>query len=240
MASKAIIFYTDSCLREPLASRVREILSASAGDIPIISVSQQPLDFGKNICVGDIGRSHLSLYRQIVAGLDATDAEIVFMAEHDVLYHPDHFRFEPAISGTFYYNLSCWFANWKPETKEKGLYSGPWGIRHATSQLVCHKEPLKENLQQRIAALEAGWKIRRGIRGACEPGVSEQWAFTRQHDDGINIPRETIKQWKCDTFSTEGKNVDIRHGGNLTGWRRGRGNTWELPPWGRLEDVING
>ena len=40
----------------------------SAGDTPIISVSQKPMDLGNNICVGDVERSSQNGYMQLLIG----------------------------------------------------------------------------------------------------------------------------------------------------------------------------
>jgi hypothetical protein len=233
-----ILYYTDSQLSEPMASIARRWLLKAAAGQPIISISQKPLDFGQNVCVGEIGRSHLSLYRQILAGAQAATTDVVALAEHDCFYTPEHFAWRPPDLETFYYNLSCWFVNWKPDHAERGRYSSPWGIRHATSQLICGRELLIRNLTERIAFLEQGWAIRKGMRGACEPGVAEDAAFVRKHDDGIGISAAWKSQWKAGTFQTAAPNLDVRNGENLTGWRRGNDSRWELAPWGRFDEVM--
>ena len=242
--NKAVIYYTDNALLDPLATRCRELLIPAIGDAELISVSQKPLDFGKNICVGDIGRSHLSLYRQMYAGLEATDAEVVYMAEHDCLYTSEHFKWTPPEDGVFYYNLNAWFVNWKSDHKRKGRYSSPWGIRHATSQLVCNRQLLMDNVRERIERLQEGWKIHRGIRGACEPGVAEvqDKAWVRMHNDGIVFPAASRwkRKWKSTTFQNVLPNLDVRHNQNLTGWRRGHQHTMNLAPWGDFAELMNG
>ena len=67
----------------------------SVTDLPIISVSQKPIDFGENICVGDVGTSGFNMFRQVQIGLRATKADFVISAEADCLYPPDYFTFRP-------------------------------------------------------------------------------------------------------------------------------------------------
>ena len=50
-------------------------------------------------------------FRQILAGLEALDTDVVFMVEHDVLYHPSHFDFTPPERDIFYYNRNTWKVN---------------------------------------------------------------------------------------------------------------------------------
>jgi glycosyltransferase involved in cell wall biosynthesis len=68
---RAILYYTDSQLDPSLAAAVRKNLKTVAGPIPIWSVSQEPLDFGTNICVGPLPRSAQSMYQQILTGARA-------------------------------------------------------------------------------------------------------------------------------------------------------------------------
>lgn len=59
---------------------------------PIIAVSQKPQDFGDvRLCIGEIGRSWLSLFKQQDIGIAAATTPIVAFAEHDVLYSAEHF-----------------------------------------------------------------------------------------------------------------------------------------------------
>jgi len=52
-SNRVIIYYTDSKLDPRLANAVRKRIAKYIGPIPIISVSQEPLKFGQNICVGE-------------------------------------------------------------------------------------------------------------------------------------------------------------------------------------------
>jgi hypothetical protein len=42
--------------------------------------------------MGDIGRSHLNIYRQILEGCKAATTKYVAMAEDDILYSESHFH----------------------------------------------------------------------------------------------------------------------------------------------------
>jgi hypothetical protein len=93
---KTIIFYTSNTEDEKLQNAVcKNILESSKG-VPIISVSQKPMEFGKNICVGDVGNTYLNAFRQILIGCKEATTPFVAMAEADCLY-PDtgYFDFTP-------------------------------------------------------------------------------------------------------------------------------------------------
>ena len=113
---KAIVYFTDSRLEEELDKAVRkQILEASRG-IPIISVSQKPIDFGKNICVGFKPRCYLSLYEQLFIGIKAVPkGSVVYTCEHDVFYNHSHFEFMPPLKDRIYYNLNRFY--WKRNEK---------------------------------------------------------------------------------------------------------------------------
>lgn len=106
--TKGIIYYTDNHLEEPIFSIVQhQILQAN---LPVISVSQKPIDFGKNVVL-NLKSSYLSMITQITTALNESDSEVVFFCEHDVLYPPSHFDFTPAEKNIFYYNDHIW--RWK-------------------------------------------------------------------------------------------------------------------------------
>ena len=104
-----ILYYTSNLKNELFAERIREHLLKTIGNTPLISVSQKPLKFGQNICVGDIGRSFSNVYRQILTGCKAAKTDYVGLAEDDTLYPPLHFDehyLQPL--DTFNYNFCRW------------------------------------------------------------------------------------------------------------------------------------
>lgn len=131
------IYYTDSKLDAGIAEPCRHILAKAVGDIPIISVSQEPLSFGEvNICVGELPHHSKSMFKQIMYGLDLVQSDTyVFLCEHDVLYHPSHFAVVPA--GPYWlFNLHKWFY-W---TKYKVCYSDRPCDRRTFSHAVARKD----------------------------------------------------------------------------------------------------
>ena len=92
---KSILYYTDNKLRDDISQAC--IKQINKCGLPVVSVSQKPMNFGTNI-VMDIGSSQLSMFKQILAGLEAIKTDIVFFCEHDCLYHPSHFDFRPLMS----------------------------------------------------------------------------------------------------------------------------------------------
>ena len=66
---KTIIYYTSNQEGSLFEEKIRENILKHKGNLPIISVSQKPMGFGKNICVGDVGHSYLNEFRQILQKL---------------------------------------------------------------------------------------------------------------------------------------------------------------------------
>ena len=97
-----IIYYTSNREDEAFESKVRKRLLEVSGDIPIISVSQKPIRFGKNICVGEIGACDANLFRQIQVGCEAATTPFVISAEADCLYPPEYFQFTPEDIDEYY------------------------------------------------------------------------------------------------------------------------------------------
>ena len=135
--TKAIIYYTSNHEKPEFEERIRENILKQAGGIPIISVSQKPIDFGKNICVGDVGVSGFNMFRQVQIALQNTDADYVISAEADCVYPPDYFQFEP-------YKLYMPFRNTNlyvmPDARDYFFYKGE-GATHV--QIVGRKHYLE-------------------------------------------------------------------------------------------------
>lgn len=109
-----IIYYTSNKEDEDFEAKVRQKLLEVSGDIPIISVSQKPIDFGKNICVGEVGASYLNLYRQVEIGCKEAKTPFVISAEADCIYPPDYFNFiPPNIGGCYLYNNILILNSWE-------------------------------------------------------------------------------------------------------------------------------
>ena len=159
-------------------------------NLEIISVSQKPMNFGKNI-VMDLPSETQSIFKQIYRGLQETKAEIVYLAEHDVLYHPSHFEFEPRYKAHFYYNSNIWQVD--AETGQ-ALFKRS----KRTSQLVIYKDALIQYLDKLRERIEKG-----GYKSSL--GVSP---MTHQIHG--------IRNRGLRSFTSEYPNIDIRHKDNLS------------------------
>ena len=137
-SQKATIIYYTSNREDPgFETRVQENILKVCGDLPIISVSQKPIDLGKNICVGDVGVSGFNMFRQVQIGCEAAFTPFVISAEADCLYPPDYFQFIPSRLDAPYRNNNLYVM---PDKRDFFFYKEE-GATHA--QIVGRKFYLK-------------------------------------------------------------------------------------------------
>lgn len=109
MKNVTVIYYTSNREKEDFEAKIRKNLLKAIGNTPLISVSQKPIDFGKNICVGNVGTSDYNVYRQIQIGCLSAKTKFVCTAEADCLYPPKgYFDFNPPDETTAYYYTNVW------------------------------------------------------------------------------------------------------------------------------------
>jgi len=196
MVTREIIYYTDNVPSKSFLSIIQRQILRACGDIPIISVSQKPIEFGRNIVMAGIGRSNLSIYRQILAGLEASDADIVNFVEHDVIYHPDHFGFVPPDNTAFWYNSNVWKVR---ASDGQAVYYRTSGL----SLMVCYRDIAIPHYRERVEKQKAG-------------------TLPRQtgHEPGHHLAPRGLGTIPAKFFMSEHPCIDIRHKKNKTGKSR--------------------
>ena len=110
MSPTTVVYYSSNQDYKSFEDAVRNALLEAIGDLPLISVTQQPLDFGHNICIGNVGRSRTNIYQQLRLGAEAADTVSVAVVEADMLYPPGFFTFIPANQDTYYYPKEAYIA----------------------------------------------------------------------------------------------------------------------------------
>ena len=101
-ANATILYYTSNKEDPAFEARVRETILKNSGGLPIVSVSHEPIEFGHNIYVGNVGVSGFNMFRQVQIGLEIIKTTFVISAEADCLYPPDYFTFRPPDVTTCY------------------------------------------------------------------------------------------------------------------------------------------
>lgn len=219
--SKGIVYYTDNRLDPVIAEKVQEQLKKAG--LPIVSVSLKPINFGENVVL-PLERGHLTMFKQILAGLEKSTADIIYFCEHDVLYHPSHFDFTPPRKDVYYYNENIWKVD---ASDGKALFY----YAKQTGELCAYRELLIQHYKERIRRVEA-------------EGFSRRMGF----EPGTHSPPNGVDHFKAEAFWSEVPNVDIRHGKNLTASRwsqeefrsqrscKGWKLTDSVPCWGKTKD----
>jgi|SRR3989344_68812 len=107
--TKGLVYYTDNTPDEKifLACQAQLNRCMKQWKYPIYSISQKPVNFGINT-VMNLDRSALSMFKQILEGIEACETDVIFLIEHDLLYHPSHFNFTPEKEDHFYFNKNFW------------------------------------------------------------------------------------------------------------------------------------
>lgn len=224
-----VIYYTSNWLdtHNPyFLENTKKQLLIAIGDLPLISVSQKPIAFGKNICVGKIGRSHLNIYRQILIGAKEAKTKYVAMAEDDILYSHEHFHYHLPEKDVFSYNMAKWslFTWTKPP-----LFSFR-NNRKVVNSLIAKRDMLVSALEERFNKFKRVKEDQIPLHYWGDPGRYEQKL-------GVTV-RET------EEFYTTETNIVFSHpealGYETRGERKRLGDirAYEIPYWGRAKDIL--
>jgi hypothetical protein len=190
--SKGIVYYTDNRCPEPLNSIVRSHLMDVG--LRILSVSLSPIDFGENIVL-PLERGYLAMFKQILAGIEATNKDILFLCEHDVIYSKEHFEFVPPTKDLYYYNTNNWQVR---ATDGHAVY---WYCQKV-SQLCAYRELLLKHYKERVRRVEL-------------EGFSRAMGF----EPGTHGRSARVDNIRCGWWATTIPNLDVRHQNNLTSSR---------------------
>ena len=211
---KGLIYYTNNKCDKVIMDAVIKRLNKICAGMEIISVSHKPMNFGKNI-VMDLPSEAQSIFKQIYRGLQESKADVIYLAEHDVIYHPSHFEFEARHKDHFYYNQNVWQVDAKTG---QALYRRS----KRTSQLVVYKNTLMEYLDKLMERIEkGGYKSGLGVSP-----MTHQIHGIRFH--GLR------------GFRSEYPNIDIRHKDNFSNFVRTNEELVDgVPGWGKTEGRFN-
>lgn len=111
--NQAILYYTANVIHDSFATAVRNHITnlAVATNSLLVSVSQKPIDFGLNLCMGEMGWSAWLVYWQILHGARAIQRlkiPWIYCCEDDSLYTEEHLSYVPPDKDKFYYNMNRW------------------------------------------------------------------------------------------------------------------------------------
>ena len=179
MNDLSLLYYTSNVAWPTMTENVRKhLLKITEGKFPLVSVSQKPLNFGKNICVGEIGQSYYNCYKQILIGAQAVETKYVACVEDDTLYSMEHFSHRPS-EDHFSFNKNMWY------TEETGYWN-----KYDTGMCTCIVETkvLIDTLVPRFKMYP-------------EPPTERQQRYFQE--PGRNDKRFGIPNAKVEYFTTE-------------------------------------
>jgi hypothetical protein len=217
--TKGIIYYTDNQLDEKIMSAVQRQLKICCNGHKLVSISLKPIDFGENI-VFNAERGRLTMFKQILAGLEACKTDIVFFCEHDVLYHPSHFDFTPTRKDIFYYNDNKWKVD---------AVSGQALFYHCAqvSGLCAYRDLLIKHYRGRVDIVEReGYNHRMGYEPGTHTGQFELWNSEQPNIDIRHNNCMTKNRWSQSQF---------RDKSTCLGWKMAD----EVPYWGKTKGRMN-
>lgn len=193
--TRGIVYYSDNRLDPLIAGASQRTIEASG--MPIVAVTLKPIAWkaARNIVL-EAERSVLTMFRQILAGLEASTADVVFFCEHDCLYPRDQWSIP--YEGHLIYNEHVWKVDAKTG---KALH-----YRAAqTSGLCGSRRVLIEHYRRRVEVVERS-------------GFSQAIGF----EPGTHNRPERIDNLQSEVWMSKTPIVDIRHAHNLTPsrWRK--------------------
>lgn len=197
--NKCGIYYTHNCIDSKIFTICQQQINNSF-DSEVVSVSLEPINFGKNIVL-DLKPSVITMFTQILTALEHCSCDYVFFLEHDVLYHKSHFDFIPPRNDVYYYNTNVW--RWKYPDNFFITYDGLISL----SGICAYRELLLNHYIQRLKKItDMGW----------EDGRDPNWARKIGYEPGKPRRRGGFMDEETAEWKSEYPNIDIRHSKCLT------------------------
>lgn len=205
-----ILYYTSNREGENFEGRIRENILRHNPGLPIVSISQKPIDFGHNIVVGDVGASGFNMFRQVLLGLEVVNTPFVISAEADCLYPPDYWEWLPPKDNVCYRDNHLYYLprnrNYFFEKKE--------GATHAQ---VIGTKFYKETLEKLFEGAPT-WSV-------------EEKNFPKERHRREDVVRHVER------YKTKNPVVQIKTHRSMRHYTNSeRIPVYELPYWGKAED----
>lgn len=217
MADVTILYYSSNRERPEFEQRIKDNILKVSGGLPIVSVTQKPIDFGTNIVVGEVGASGFNMFRQVQIGLKEIKTKFTLSAEADCCYPPDYFTFIPPREDICYRNRNLYVMG----QHRTYFYKKEEGATHA--QIVGTKFYL-DSLTKLFEG-ESAWSI-------------EQKNFPKEkfHQKGEDV----FKKQQIEFYETVNPVVQIKTSQSMRNYTNSdRIPRHELPYWGKGRDFRN-
>ena len=244
-----IVYYTCNYLETAnpeFLSNTKAQLVKAIEDLPLIVVSHKPVSKESfigyegnysNIVLGDIGRSHLNIYRQIMIGAKEAKTKYVAMAEDDILYSKDHF-FSAQIDKEFKADEDIFLYDMNKLslfTWSKPPIFSFRSKRKVVNQLIAPSRMLAEAMEERFKRLD---ELK--ATGRSEESIIKYWGDPGRYEGLLGVtPRKSVEFYSAtpSIVFTHSKafGYEFNHGKRK---RHGDIKIVELLEWGRAEEVL--
>jgi len=187
---RGIVYITNNVCADEILTAVQKRLQRIGRNMDIVSVSHKPIDFGRNIVV-DLPSCAESIIRQLYIGAENSKADLLFITEHDVLYHDSHFEFVPNLKHHFCYNVNVWQVEYP---SGKAIFR----VSKRTSQLVVYRDALLPFLEEWIRLID-------------RDGYDDTMGVSPKTHNIRGLSSAGLKR-----FTSFVPNIDIRHNDNFS------------------------
>jgi hypothetical protein len=188
----------------------------NCGDLPVVSVTHRPVNFGRNICVGAHPACYYNEFRQIQIGLQVVETPYVLTAEADCLYPPDYFRHAPDEAGKVYRYDNVWVLFARSHGNHRYHLKGYSDGAQMVDRLLWLGQ-----IERKM-----GSKIEWVDDVAAEPPLP--WRF--RTDGGYTWTGDPVISFKTRAGVRSNTALKISHRGR-------RVHTHELPHWGKAQEL---
>lgn len=211
MEDLTVIMLTPNLVPKQWAEFHKKMLLEAIGDTSLITISREPLNWGKNIL--QTGYSTSNVYWQILRGAKLATTPFVTIAEDDTLYPKEHFEHRPPMD-KIAYDLNRWVIfTWG----DPFYFHKPTG---ANSGMIAPRELLIKALEEKFARYPNG--IPEGLVkevGSHNDGYVQETFYCSLPYVGFNHD-----------FSVD--DLERRH--HKKAWPV---RAFDIPKWGRAEEL---
>jgi len=217
MNDLTVIFLTENKLPPKWMKYQRGVLLEAVGNNKLITISRRPLKMGLNLIQKE-PRSLINIYRQMLRGAKKAKTEYIAVAEDDTLYPKSHFAHRPK-KNVFAYNGSNWkLFNWGPP-----IYHSP--LNTLNYALVAARELVIDTLEERFK------------RGFNEDSAGELGKRKVCKKLGIK-ENKRVRFWTATPVININHDMGFDPKAQAHRKPRGKFRAYDVPRWGRAEDLI--
>jgi glycosyltransferase involved in cell wall biosynthesis len=202
---KGIIYFSDTDTDPHISSRVREQLVSitKQRNISVINISSDTKEFGIKR-IGTLGLkpgAYLHL-RQILSSLEASDSDIIYFCQDNVLYHTSHFDFVPSRKLAYYYNVNM------SHLRDLNTSVSIANDQRQISGLCAYRTTLLKHFEKRLTQIEniRSHALENGIK-LVNDGITKNLIY----NPGLATKKYALDSYKVRTYKSKFPNIYINN-----------------------------